>query len=265
MSSTLIENTPHAGASTHQGVVDAGRVSSERNSSPWKWMALACLLLGISGGERFWRDQQFAKLRVESMACPFPLADLSKSLGTWQAIDDKEAHLDPEIARNAGSTDHILRTYFDSKSGEKIHVMVLYGLAADVCPHIPEICYPASGHQKLMPMPKDVEIDIPGLSNPARFYSQIYFRPMGPAGGEYAEVYYSFRLAGNWRPDMFGESKKFRAAPGMFKVQTSREVSAAAANPDAAKSTLSKSLVTEIVKDIERHLASAKAPAKSQG
>lgn len=33
--------------------------------SPWKWLAVTCLLLGISGGIRAWRDREFAALTAE--------------------------------------------------------------------------------------------------------------------------------------------------------------------------------------------------------
>ena len=44
-----------------------------------------------------------------------------------------------------GGTDHILRTYVDELTGVSLGVLVLFGPAEPVLPHVPEICYPANG------------------------------------------------------------------------------------------------------------------------
>jgi len=265
MNSTLIESPPHAAdGTTLPGVIDADRANPGLASSPWRWTILACLLLGISGGVRAWRDHQFAQLSSRNKECPFPLSDIPKSLGDWHAIDDSESRLDPEIARIAGSSDHLIRSYADSKTGEKVTVLLLYGLAEGVFGHTPEVCYPATGHQAAT-RPKDLDIAVPGNPRPATFRSQIFFQPQGPAGGHYAEVFYSFRHANHWQPEMAGEWKKFRADPGMFKIQTTREVSAAAASPEGPEPKVSKSIVTELVKAIEQKIASATPPEGPRG
>jgi hypothetical protein len=227
-------------------------------------MVLACLLLGLSGGVRFWRDHQFAVLSSENKGCPFPLVELPKVLGTWHVADDSEMQLDPETARIAGSTDHIIRTYVDSRTGEKIHVLVLYGLAEDVYPHTPEVCYPASGHQAVT-QAKENLWNIPGVERPVDFRSQVYYRRGSAGDHHYYEVCYAFRHGGTWKPDMSGEWKKFRYVPGMFKIQTTREVTAGAASPDAAESDVSKSLIIELVQDLERRIASSTGPNTPQG
>jgi hypothetical protein len=232
-------------------------------------MICACLLLGISGGVRAYRDHQFAKLSGEFKECPFPLTDFNNSLGSWRAVENSDTKLDPEIARIAGSSEHLLRTYTDVRTGEKCHVMVLYGLADQVFAHTPDICYPASGYQAVS-TPKDQDVDIPSapeLSEPARIRSQIFYHGgTGPSAGRYTESSYSFRLGGvhtgMWRPDMAKQWKRFRHQPGMFKIQLSRDVSAAAASPDAPKSTINESLMTEMMKEIEHRLALARSAGK---
>ena len=99
-------------------------------------MAVTCLLLGLSGGIRFWREWQFSALAVESAACPFPLAELPRTMGKWQATEDSEVQLDPEVVRFAGASEHIMRTYLDEKTGEQASVLALYGLGtAGLPPH----------------------------------------------------------------------------------------------------------------------------------
>ena len=40
--------------------------------SPWTWMAVTCLILGISGGLRFWRERQFTALAVTAKPARSP-------------------------------------------------------------------------------------------------------------------------------------------------------------------------------------------------
>jgi len=264
MSSALIESTSIVDSTTGPGV-SASRRNAEGTASPWRWMILACVLLGLSGGWRAWRDYQFAKLNIESKDCPFSLDDLPKSLGAWESVDEAEAKLDPEIAKIAGSTEHIIRTYVESGSGEKVQVLLLYGLAQDVFGHTPEVCYPASGGQSASrPTEKNIDV-LPELSKPAHFRSQIYMQHVAPGSDRYTEVFYSFRHGGDWKPDMAGDWKTFRYQPGMFKIQTSRQVSAGAANPNALDPKITDSLVKEIVRAVERRIASSDSTVKKQG
>lgn len=268
MSSTLIEKTPPVHDPARLDIVDAGWREAKPDPSPWRWMVLTCLLLGISGGIRSYRDHQFAKLSSELKECPFPLADIGSSLGSWRTVENSDTKLDPEIARIAGSSDHIVRSYVDSRSGETIHVMVLYGLAQDIFAHTPEICYPSSGYLNVgSPIDRGFPITSESkISEPVRFRTQVFHRTTGPGMDHYTESAYSFRLGdlreGMWRPDMASEWKSFRRQPGMFKIQMSREVSAAAANPDAPQSKACELLMIELIKEIEHRLALSMASVK---
>lgn len=105
-------------------------------SIDWEWLILICMLLASSGGIRYWRDWQFQSLLKESEVPPFALGEIPDVLGAWHAIEGSENTLEPEIARIAGASDHLIRTYVDEKSGQTATVMILYGLAYIVwCTH----------------------------------------------------------------------------------------------------------------------------------
>ena len=99
------------------------------------------------------RDPLLARMAVlqpsprKSEATPFPLAELPRTAATWQASEGSDVQLDLDVARIAGSSDHIVRSYLDEKTGEQASVLLLYGLAAGVFGHTPEVCYPAAGYQ----------------------------------------------------------------------------------------------------------------------
>jgi hypothetical protein len=221
--------------------------------SPWVWMAVTCLLLGISGGVRLWRDWKFATLAGQSKASPFELAELPRSAGTWQAGDDSESQLDPEVARYAGASQHVVRGYLDEKSGEKAVALVLYGLATVVYPHTPDICYPCAGY-KLVRGPVDYSITVPGVKNPVRYRWAIYGKRVGGIF-RYEEAYHTFLHNGEWLPDTADRWKLFRYHPGLFKVQISRAVSGLNEDSDGP----CKSLLAEIVRQVNDRLASTPA------
>jgi hypothetical protein len=180
----------------------------------WKRLALVCALLAISGGLRQWRDWQFASLSKGSEAPPFPLAELPLEIGSWKAVPGSEQILEPEIARIAGASDHVIRTYIDGKTGDTADVMVLYGLAVSVWGHAPQICYPASG------MPARSEADMVSIPIPsAPDQAAMFRRQRFGRANELREVYHSFLNAGQWGADVGANWKAFRYHPGMYKIQ----------------------------------------------
>src|SRR5208337_5068228 len=71
----------------------------------WRWVALICMLLVISGAHRYWRDWQFQSLSRESEIPLFSLNEIPKELGSWRAVDGSEETPEPDIARIAGASD----------------------------------------------------------------------------------------------------------------------------------------------------------------
>jgi Protein of unknown function (DUF3485) len=218
-----------------------------------QWIIMVCILLGASGAIRHWRSLQFLSIENQSRNSPFPLKDIPNILGTWRALEGAETTLDPEIAKIAGSTDHVIRTYADDKTGERITVLVLYGPAHAVWGHTPEICYPASGFRTVVPV-REVKIPLDEASRSAAFREALYGKTRGGATSLH-DVYYSFLNAGEWRPDMEGQWKRFRYHPGMFKVQIERRVNSARLGDSSTES-----LLTNLVEEIEKRSAN-KAPA----
>src|SRR5947209_1378548 len=124
-----------------------GRARRAAASSRWVWMTLACMLLGASGVVRGWQDRRFSVVENRVENSPFPLKDLPKTLGEWHVQDGGETTLDPEVARIAGCSDHVIRTYINTTTGVNLVVLILFGPANAVFGHRPEICYPAAGFQ----------------------------------------------------------------------------------------------------------------------
>ena len=211
MTSLTIRSPHHSASEAPQ------HIPARSLTSPWMWMVVACLLLGISGGIRYWREQQFATLAAESGSPPFQLAELPRTLGDWRSEEAADGQLDPKVAQIAGSTDYIVRTYLNEKSGDQMSTLILYGLAEQVFGHMPDVCYPSAGYQ-LVKGPVDRELKVPGLKDPVRYRWAIYMKRIGGLG-TYQEAYHTFYHDGQWMPDTSNRWKSFRYHPGMFKIQ----------------------------------------------
>jgi hypothetical protein len=184
-------------------------------------MTLACLLLGASGGVRAWQDYRFDTVQNYVAASPFPLKDLPKVLGDWQAVEGSDTNLDPEVARIAGSSDHVIRTYSNTTTKQSVSVLILFGPAKFVFAHTPDVCYPMAGYQAVAEtLSRTVSI---GTGPAAEFSSQVYAKSHDPRRKR-QEVYFSFRHADRWFPDPARFWKNFRHNPSMFKVQVQRLV-----------------------------------------
>jgi hypothetical protein len=231
------------------------QLGSNASISPWALMAVTCILLGISGGVRFWRDLKYRTLAQESTVCPFPLKDLPNSMGSWHAVEGSDGKLDPDIARLAGSTDHIIRTYEDKKTGEQVTALVLYGLADSVFGHIPEICYPASGFQQSVASVNQ-QFSIPGSTTSVQYRSACFTKSLSMVGigqSEEAEVCYTFRHNGEWLPELASRWKSFRYHPAMFKIQLQRRASGL-----AIQDKVTESLLSHLVQEIDSRVSQNK-------
>jgi Protein of unknown function (DUF3485) len=224
-----------------------------RASLQWKWIALICLLLGISGSVRYLRDSRFYALVKENEQCPFPLAEFPERLGTWRTLEGSESSLEPEFAEISGAKDSLIRKYFDDKTGQTADVLILYGLATIVSHHIPGACYPAQGMNPVSPKrDKDVVISVPDSTVQARFLEEHFFKAI-PGQVDYRVVYHSFLNAGQWDYAVDNKWKSFRYHPAMFKVQVQRK----AENSGKTDENSYQDLLGRIVQEIDRRLAKA--------
>jgi hypothetical protein len=258
---SLIENSAIGTATEKPAGAATGRgVRGQRAISPWTWAILASVLLITSGGLRNWRDHRFAVLAKSNQDCPFPLNSLPRTLGTWTEAGT-ETQLDAQIARVAGSSEHVIRTYKDTESGTEVKVLILYGLARSVFGHTPEICYPSAGFQPASEL-VDRKIAIPNQNEPAIFRSAVYRKT---STGQTEESYYSFRHNGDWLPEMGDRWKLFRYVPGMFKIQVQRIVSAGAIRSSQSQPSPVEPFLAALVKVIEDKVKLAEGAESSRG
>jgi hypothetical protein len=180
------------------------------------------------------------------------LKDLPRVLGEWRTQEGSEITLDPEVARIAGSSDHVLRTYTSATTGQKLSVLILFGPAQTVYGHRPEVCYPAAGYQ---PVAETLTRTIAtgGTGPPAEFFSQVYARRQDLHRTR-QEVYFSFRHGDRWSTDPGRFWKEFRHNPSMFKVQVQRLAGESERREEANPT---EQFLALLLPEIERRIAKA--------
>jgi hypothetical protein len=236
----------------------AARSLGRASSSPGAWMAITCLLLGLSGAVRYWRSTQFYEITEATRESPFTLADLPKTIGNWMD-DGAEVEFDPLLARSAGSSDHIARNYSNKTTGETVSVLALYGLASQVAPHTADICYPSAGYGKVGTAPMtNYELKIPGSGKVAHYRGGAFAKRLG-GSTQYTEVVSAFRHNGKWLADTRDLWKTFRYKPGMYKIQLARVVTGF-----DIEDSPSVALLGELMQEIETRL-DQKATKKEVG
>ena len=263
MSTTLTENTSLVPATSLSGSsgIKPIKLASQAPISPWIWLAVTCAILSVSGGIRYWRDQQFRNLAIEHANCPFKLDEFPTELGTWHAEEGMDAQLDPETARIAGSKQHLIRVYRDGKTGETATVLLLYGAADSVFAHSPDVCYPASGFRPFGGGPVDRKLTTATSATPAVFRTS-YFKKTVSGLDQYWEVFCTFRHNGQWLNDLASRWKMFRANPAMFKIQIQRQTSGLITD-DSPTESLLKGIIDEVDRQWPKEKPLAVANAKS--
>ena len=175
-------------------------------------------------------------------------------MGTWQASEGSDVQLDPDVARIAGSSDHIdaeLSGREDRRAGVGPRPL---RPGRQVFGHTPDVCYPAAGYQ-LVKGPIDRTIAVPGVKDPVRYRWAIYMKRIGGVN-RYEEAYYTFmhqrgmdarrlRLAGS-------RSAIIRASS---RSRSSHPVSSLSETGDGP----CEPLLAELVRQIEQPVARAKA------
>lgn len=225
----------------------------------WVWATLACLLFGASGAIRSWQDRRFDQAKNRVVSPLFPLKTLPNVVGSWRVMSGVEATLDPQIARIAGSSDSLIRTYTDEATGVVLTVLVLFGRAEQVISHTPEVCYPAVGFEQAG---EAIDLPVRGGAVAAVFRSLVYSRG-GSEGVGFEEVSYGFRHENRWTPEVEGNWRVMRNSPPVFKVQIRRRT---ASRESRGVNNPIEQFLAGFLPEIEQRVAASSArPAGAAG
>ena len=184
------------------------------------WCLLSSLVLIGMGVVRSVQAHRYEVAQAVDTTSPFPLKTIPTEIDGWRMVEASETQLDPLTTRTTGSTDHVIRSYFDETTGVMLSVLVLYGPAEPIMPHVPQVCYPASGF-RITGETIDHHLPISdGLNATAR--SSVFSKSGGRAVLNQA-VYHTYRVDDEWTPILAGRRLSNRNT-GIFKIQIHRRV-----------------------------------------
>lgn len=167
-------------------------------------------------------------------------------LGRWKGSSTK---LDEQIARTTGADQIVTRRYVNQDTGASVDMIVLYGPAALVYLHSPEICYPAAGFNSVGGEDREVIYD----DHRAPFRALVYSKGEG-SQADLQEVYFAWWYNGHWTPNI-GKQKQFERIPGMFKVHLARRT-AAGEKRDVGNPC--ESLLQALLPEMERRMGASR-------
>ena len=224
------------------------------NFSAWARVVVACAILLGSAGVRAWQARRIESALAIGRARPrFDLRKVATTLGRWKG---QESTIDPQIVRGTGADQIVTRRYVNQDTGVNVDLILLYGPAAEVYLHSPEVCYPSAGYTLIAgPDDRSIPTSSSSSSSKAPFRSMVYTK--GEAGqAERQEVYYTWWYNGRWNPEI-GKQKHFERIPGMYKVHLARRV---VADEKRDVGNPCESLLEWLLPEIEGRMASAPSP-----
>lgn len=185
----------------------------------WVRVVLCGVILLGSGAARAWQAQRLARRLDDGRRGPrVDLESVPETLGPWRGAPTV---IDEQIARGTGADQVVTRRYVNQDTGVAVDVILLYGPAAEMSIHGPEVCYPSAGYAPVGDA-ADKVVKAEGGDVPFR---SLVFRKGEGASADLQEVYYTWRHGGRWSPEA-GIRKRFERIPSMYKVHVARRLTA---------------------------------------
>ncbi len=192
---------------------------SPSQASPGFWVrvVLCCVLLLGSGAARAWQARRVTRQLDEGRRGPrVDLETIPLALGSWRG---SATVIDEQIARGTGADQIVTRRYVNQETGVPVDVILLYGPAAEMSIHSPEVCYPSAGY---IPVGDGAGKIVKAEGSNVPFRSLVYRKGEG-ASTDLQEVYYTWRYDDRWSPEV-GIRKRFERIPSMYKVHVARRL-----------------------------------------
>ena len=253
MSATDLTTTPLTPAPARAAVARDGPPAGGVSLASWSRVGLAVALLIGSAGVRAWQVRRIdGEMAAGRQRPKIDLAAVPTELGPWKGA---ATELDAQIARATGADQIVTRRYVNQFTGVALDLILIYGPAAEVYVHAPEVCYPSAGYALAAgPEARAVKLGDGGAA--ADFRSLVYAKGEG-ATAALSEVYYSWWYNGRWTPEV-GKQKYFERIPGMYKVHVARVV-----GPGERRDVdnPSESFLRELLPELRRRMAARLAPA----
>lgn len=138
--------------------------------------------------------------------CEFP-----KQLGDWECVSEEP--LAPVVERILRCYGYINRVYWNSKTGHRVSLAILYGPRGPMAVHTPEICYSSRGR---IPNGKPKEV-LPGGDIKGHSFWRLDFKNPSSKSSD-MEVWYAWSDGNEW---IASDYPRFWTTQSLFKIQLS--------------------------------------------
>jgi len=138
--------------------------------------------------------------------CEFP-----KQFGDWESV--AEEPLTPAVERILRCYGYVNRVYWNSKTGHRVSLAILYGPRGPMAVHTPEICYSSRGR---VPIGKPEEV-VPGGSLKGHSFWRLDFKHPSSKSSD-MEVWYAWSDGNDW---IASDYPRFWITHSLFKIQLS--------------------------------------------
>lgn len=137
------------------------------------------------------------------------LSQFPKQLGEWECVSEEQ--LKPGIERVLRTYGYIIRVYWNTKTGNRVSLALLYGPRGPMAVHTPEICYSSRGRT---PLGEPKEIAPRGTAAGHSFWRLALKQPTDEFPD--LEVLYAWSDGSEW---VASSRPRYWTTDSLFKIQ----------------------------------------------
>lgn len=137
------------------------------------------------------------------------LSLIPSQLGDWECVS--EERLKPEVERTLRCYGYINRVYWNSRTGNRVSLAILYGPRGPMAVHTPEICYSSRGR---IPQGIPKEVAPRGNAHGDSFW-RLAFKQANAQRSD-LEVWYAWSDGGSW---IASARPRYWTTDSLYKIQ----------------------------------------------
>jgi hypothetical protein len=137
------------------------------------------------------------------------LSTFPMKLGDWECVSEET--LAPQVERTLKCYGYINRVYWNSKTGNRVTLALLFGPRGPMAVHTPEICYSSRGR---LPVGKPSE-EVPRGTVSGNSFWRLGFK-LPQSGSSDIDVWYAWSDGGEWIASSY---PRYWTTDRLFKIQ----------------------------------------------
>jgi hypothetical protein len=153
-------------------------------------LSAASILVVASVVHGLWTDRWGSTEAMAATAAKLP--DVPTHFGEWLGTIGE---MDPRVLARTGGLAAIMPTYENQRTGEIVHVLLLYGRPGPVSQHTPDVCYAGAGYT---PVSTPVHRNAASPHADAQFWCGTFVKPNTNDREAILRILWSWSGDGSW-------------------------------------------------------------------